>query len=489
MTLEVAEALSLALEHQQAGRLEQAEALYREILAREPDNADALDLLGVLACQKGRRHQAAALIARAVTLNPAASFYHNNLGNVLQELGRFEDSVLCYQQALRLEPEYAEALSNLGNALTRLGRTEEALACLIEALRLKPDDPGLYSNLGATLQTMGRVDEAVACHQEALRLDPECVHAHTNLAAACLLAGDFRSGWREHEWRWKAPHSPARRFRQPQWDGAPLSGRSIFLYAEQGLGDTIQYARYAPIVRRRGASRVILECQARLVPLLQSLPDIDCLVPAGAPLPRFDVQAPLLSLPWILGTTLDTIPAQVPYLQAEAARVQSWGRRTAALGSLKAGLVWSGNPDHKDDRNRSIPLELFVPLAGVAGVEFFSLQKGPAAAQLSAAPALLRITNLEEESNQITDTAAIMMNLDWVITVDTMAAHLAGALGRPVWILLPFAPDCRWLLGRQDSPWYPSARLFRQHRPGDWRTVIEQVKEALETQCHGLDKR
>jgi Flp pilus assembly protein TadD len=485
---EVLEILQSALEHQQAERLEEAEALYREVLARDPENADALHLLGVLACQSRRHELALAWIARAIALNPSASFYHNNLGNVLQELGRFEEAILCYQEALRLEPDYAEACSNLGNALTRLRRYEEAVASALEALRLKPDYAAAYTNLGCTLQALGRVEEAVACHQEALRLQSDHVDAHMNLAAALLLLGDFERGWEEHEWRWKKKESPPRGFPQPLWDGSPLAGRKILLYAEQGLGDTIQYARYVALVRRKGASAVAVECQPRLAPLLETVRGVDLVIPAGSPLPDFDVHAPLLSLPRILRTTLETVPAEVPYLSAEPARVETWGHRMAEAHGLRVGLAWGGNPDYKNDRNRSIPLEALAPLAGVPNVDFFSLQRGPAAAQLRSPPEGFRITNLEEEASQVTDTVAAILNLDLVISVDTMVAHLAGALGRPLWILLPFAPDCRWLLHRNDSPWYPTARLYRQPRPDNWQAVIAEVKEALESRCRHSEK-
>jgi len=304
---------------------------------------------------------------------------------------------------------------------------------------------------------------------------------HWNLALALLVQGHFPEGWEEYEWRWKTKGllSPRQLLPQPLWDGRPLAGRAILLHAEQGLGDTIQFIRYLPLVAQRGG-RVIVECQPELQRLVQAMtPDIPVLA-RGQPLPDFAFQCPLLSLPKALGTTLATIPATVPYLHADAQNVQMWRDRLAGHGSaLKVGLIWAGNPHHKNDRNRSVKLASLAPLAQVPGVQFYSLQKGAAAAQAKTPPPGMDLIDRTDDLQDFADTAAMIANLDLVIAVDTSVVHLAGALAKPVWTLLPYCPDWRWLLKRQDSPWYPTMRLFRQPEIGDWDSVIQQLAAAL----------
>ncbi len=479
--LSAVEWLQLGLEHQQNGRLEEAERIYRQVLARNPDHPDALHLLGVLAAQRGRAEAAAALIARAIALNPAAAFYHNNLGNVLQDMGRLTESLLCYEEALRLEPEYVEALVNLGNALNKLDRFGEALSCYLEAQRLRPDYAGLYVNLAHALIDQGLLEEAQGLVEEALRLEPDNAQAHGARSRIWLLKGDFERGLAEYEWRWVLQPGSRRPFAQPEWDGSSLQGRRILLHAEQGLGDTIQFLRYVPLVQQAGG-RVIVECPPRLVELAAGVEGVEQVVASGQPLPEFDLHAPLLSLPRILGTRLETIPARVPYLRPPAAE----DFPELPGGKLRVGLAWAGNPAHRNDRRRSVPLERLEPLGSVEGVVFFNLQKGPAAEQGS--PAGLRLEQLPGRWNDLPWLAASVARLDLVISVDTLQAHLAGALGRPVWLLLPFAPDWRWMLGRDDSPWYPTMRLFRQPAPGDWDSVIERVRQELVGKVEGLGR-
>ncbi len=472
--LSAVEWLQLGLEHQQNGRMAEAERIYREVLARHPDHPDALHLLGVLAAQTGRTQLAAGLIARAIGLNPAAPFYHNNLGNVLQDLGRLSESLLCYEEALRLEPEYVEALVNLGNALNKLDRFGEALACYLEAQRLRPDYAGVYVNLAHALIDQGLLEEARGVVEEALRLDPDNAQAHGARSRLWLLSGDLERGLAEYEWRWLLQPGGRRGFRQPEWDGSPLLGRRILLHAEQGLGDTVQFLRYAPLVARAGG-RVIVECPPGLVMLAAGMEGVEEAVASGQPLPDFDVHAPLLSVPRILGTRLETIPAEIPYLQPPPAPEEL--PELPGGGRLRVGLAWSGNPAHRNDRRRSLPLQRLAPLASVEGVVFISLQKGPAAEQ--SAPLGLRLESPPGRWNDLPWLAATLARLDLIISVDTLQAHLAGALGRPVWLLLPFAPDWRWMLGREDSPWYPTMRLFRQPAPGDWASVVERVRQEL----------
>jgi hypothetical protein len=365
---------------------------------------------------------------------------------------------------------------NLGNAQARLGRHEEAATSYRQAARLRPHYPEAHSNLGNALLEVGHVEEAARCYEEALRQDPEHPSAHWNRAWLRLLCGDFERGWEEYEWRWVTGNAAPRHFRQPVWDGSALWGATILLHAEQGLGDTVQFVRYAPWVKEAGG-RVVVECQARLAPLVRTVAGVDEVVEAGSTLPPFDTHAGLLSLPRIFGTSVKTLPAEVPYFTLDATRIERWRARLAQAGGFKAGLVWAGSPTHKNEHSRSIRLSALAPLAAVSGVSLFSLQRGPQAAELASAP--FPITNLEEQNNDILDTAASLTHLDLVIAVDTMVAHLAGALARPVWTLLAYVPDFRWLLGRDDSPWYPTMRLFRQPRPGDWAAVIARVAEEL----------
>ena len=474
----IAEVLRLGLGRQQAGRFQEAEAIYKEILAEDPVNADALHLLGVLSSETGRHDQAAACIGRAITLNPAPPFYHNNLGNVLHEQGRFSDARLCYEEALRRDPSYAEAHNNLANSLYQLGLFLEALPHYLEAVRLKPGYAEAYNSFAVALRDQGLLSEALGCYEEALRLAPENADAHTGRAILRLLLGDFERGWPEYEWRWKAKGFPRRVFQQPLWDGALHPGARILLDAEQGLGDTIQFLRYVPLVKQTGAT-VLVECQPRLVPLLETVPEIDQVIAAGSPLPSFDAHLPFLSLPVVFHTTLETIPKWVPYLRVPQTKLESWRRRVGAGGFKKVGIAWAGSPTYKKDRDRSLPLSEFAPLSGIPGIRLFSLQKMTGESELSSGAAGLEIEDLEAGANEITDTAAAIQSLDLVIAADTMVAHMAGALGAPVWTLLPFAADWRWLLGREDTPWYPTMRLFRQSRPGEWRPVIERVAEAL----------
>jgi hypothetical protein len=328
------------------------------------------------------------------------------------------------------------------------------------------------------LQAQGRLDEAVAWFTLALERTPELGSVHMNYALACLQRGDFARGWTEYEWRFHCREHPILAQGMPPWDGSPLHGRSILLWAEQGLGDSIQFIRYAPAVARRGG-RVIVSCPRLLVRILATCPGVAQAIPEGAPQTDFDCHAPLMSLPRIFGTTVDTIPAEVPYLEADLALATLWRDELARFGGFRIGIAWQGNPDHKKDRHRSFRLARFQPLASVPGVRLFSLQKGPGTEQLDELAGRFPVTDLGGRLDDFTDTAALVQNLDLVITPDTSLAHLAGALGVPVWVMIPFASDWRWLLGREDTPWYPSMRLFRQRRWGDWDEVFSRMAREL----------
>jgi len=463
-----------AVEHHRAGRIQEAVRIYRDILAGDPRNPDALHLLGMAAYDSGQYREAAALIGCAIAAHPTASYYHSNLGNALQALGRFSEAVLCYQEALRLEPDSPEAHNNLGNALRHLGRHDESILRFVEALRLRPDYLQAYVNLGHTLAGALRFEDAAACFTEALRRSPGLAEVHLALAQALLVTGCFEDGWREFEWRWRLPGAPAVTFAEPEWDGAPLEGKTILLWAEQGLGDSLQFVRYTERVAEMGG-RVLLECQPSLKRLFKTIVCEDVLA-YGSPLPAFDLQAPLQSLPRILHTTRESIPARVPYLRVRPEWRPVWRRRIGDRPGLKVGLVWAGNPGHGNNRNRSLAVELLAPLGRVRGVAWYSLQKDPPGG-LPPWP----LIDLAPELSDFADTAAAIDCLDLVITADTAAAHLAGALNKPVWTLIPFVPDYRWLLKREDTPWYPSMRLWRQAEPGGWPAVLERLAASLET--------
>ena len=540
--LTIAQAFDMAVQHHRGGRLPQAEQFYRQILQVDPRHVGTLHLLGLLAHQVGRSDVAIEYISQALRLRPdyaeahsnlgmalaaqeklteaAASYQqalrlkpdlaetHNNLANIFRQQGKLTAAVASYRQALRLKPGYAEAHSNLGVALLEQGKLTEAVACHQQALCLKPDIAEAHSNLGMALVEQGKLTEAVACYEQTLRLRPDYAEAHNNLgvalaaqgrlteAAACykqalrlkpdyadahlnlgyswFFRGDLEAGWPEYEWRWKRRGFSQPSFRQPLWDGSSLQGQTILLCAEQGLGDTLQFIRYAPLMKQHGAT-VIVQCQSPLVRLLATCVGIDRLVFEGTSLPPFDVQAPLLSLPRIIRTTMATIPANIPYVSVDPASRAHWQQQLSGVEGFKVGIAWQGNPDHTRDRRRSVPLRAFAPLAGVPGVRLVSLQKGPGREQLPD----LGVLDLANHLEDFADTATLMSNLDLVITVDTAVAHLAGAVGIPVWVALPLDPDWRWLLEREDTPWYPSMRLFRQSTWGDWAEVFERLTEAL----------
>lgn len=479
MTLD--QAIQLAIKHQRAGRLTEAERVCQQILAVQPRCADALNLLGVMACLGGRNDVAVDLIGRAIAINPAVAVYHTNLGSVLRGMGRAREAIAEFREALRRGPERSEFYSNLGCALRGEGQLDEAIAALEAALRLNPNQAEVYSNLGNALLELGRLEEAMRAYKSGAAINPRHAEVQFNLAMCLLLQGDMASGWPLYEWRLKSPdrNRQEQQIDRPRWTGEPLAGKRILLRAEQGLGDTIHFLRYAGLVAGRGAA-VIVQCQPELIGLLRQLPAVTQWVSTEEVLPPFDLHCPLLSLPLAFGTTLSSIPLQDPALHAADDRVAFWRARLADDSSeLKAGLVWAGNPSHKNDRNRSIPLSLLVPLANVPRVRLFSLQKGSAAEQIRSCALNQNIADYSDELVDFSDTAALIENLDLIITVDTAVAHLAGAMGKPVWLLLPFAPDWRWLLERSDSPWYPSMRLFRQSRPGDWSGVVERVLAEL----------
>jgi len=495
------------------GRSEEALACYDRAVALHPDYPEALCNRGVVLHALNRHGEAVASLDRAIALRPDIAEAHSNRGNalkslkrfaealasydraiglrpsyaeawcnrgtVLHELTRYDDAVASFGQALALQPDYAAAHSNLGATLHDLGRHDEALACYDRALAITPDYAEALCNRGATLSELMRHDEALANYDRALALQPDLPEAHWNEASLRLLTGDFARGWEEYEWRWKRDSlaRTVRDFRRPLWRGdQPLEGKTILLHSEQGFGDSIQFCRYVPRIAARGA-RVLLEVEQPLQRLMRGLDGTADVIVKGAALPDFDLHCPLLSLPRGFATELASIPWDGPYLQAASADVAAWEQRLGSKGRPRIGLAWSGRTTHHRDHHRSIALRTLLRLLDLDAT-FVSLQKEVRAGDVAELHRHHEILQFADRLGDFADTAALIAALDLVITVDTSVAHLAGALGCPTWILLPYVPDWRWLLGRDSSPWYPSARLFRQDAGRDWTGVIAGVHEA-----------
>lgn len=479
------------------GRHEAALAAASRALSLKSGFVDALNNRGTALAGLERPAEALASFEQALAAKPDFPEAWSNRSCALRDLGRPEDAVASCDRAIALRPNYAEAWSNRGNALSDLNRPVEAQASYERALSASSNLADAWNNLGLTYVDMNRHADALACYERALALSPDSAETHWNRALCLLQMGELSAGFAEYEWRWQRKRiAPSRRaFDAPLWLGeTPLAGKTILLHAEQGLGDTLQFCRYAALVAAQGA-RVVLEVQPELTRLLDALEGVDELVTAGTPLPGFDCHTPLLSLPLALHTTASTIPARTPYLSADDAAVAHWRTRIAQAApphALKVGLVWAGGhrphvPElRKNDARRSLTFDRFAPIVETPGVQFFSLQKGDnAARQLSAMAerheASRRVIDWTDELTDFADTAALVENLDLVISVDTSTAHLAGALNKPVWILNRLDTCWRWMLEREDTPWYPSARLFRQPSLGDWDSVIGSVARALET--------
>lgn len=508
----------------QSGRLFEAESLYNQVLALQPDHFDALHLLGVISHQRGDHAEAVRLIVRALTQKPDDALAVHNLGSALATLGHPVEALASFSHAIAMRPDYAESYVYRANVLRELGRNEEAVESYDRALMLRPDVAEAYCGRGHSLTNLRRFDEAIRSHDQALKLDPHLAEAHCGRGVACaelgqieealagfvrarelrpnyaeahvneamyrLLLGDFERGWEEYEWRWTTSQlrSHKRDFAQPLWRGAEdVTGKTVLLHAEQGLGDTIQFARYAPLLAARGA-RVILEVQAPLHALMTTMSGAAQVIAAGDPLPDFDLQCPLLSLPLAFRTRLDTIPCDIPYLSAPADKVAAWRNRLGERTKPRIGLVWAGNPRkelpnvNRIDRERSVALDQLAPLFEVEVCSFYSLQKGDdAVKQLRDGAWRGRVVDFTDDLHDFSDTAALIENLDLVIAVDTSVLHLAGALGKPVWLMNRFNNCWRWLRERDDTPWYPSLRQFRQDATHDWNRVIARVAAALKS--------
>lgn len=486
-----------------AGRLEVAVEALQAARAQEPDAAVLARMHGAILLNLDRPAEALAALDAALALDSEVADAHANRAVALQKLGRIGEALGGYDRAVALEPDHLDAHANRGMALEALGRLEaaaesygragafnsqgnvlralgrwgEALAAYEAAIGRRADDADVHANRGSALQALGRYDEAGASFDQAIALDPQHVEAHMNRASLRLLLGDWAGGWADYEWRWRGPKAlPRPRFRQPEWRGEPLAGRTILLHGEQGLGDTLQFCRYARALADQGA-RVLLAAPDPLLGVLEGVEGVAALVANGRSPPDFDVHLPLMSLPRMLGASLETIPGPGPYLGAQTPWLERWSERLGPRARPRVGLVWSGNPAHANDRNRSLPLERLAAHLP-PGLDYVSLQK-EVRAEDRGALAEGRIAEVAADIHDFRDTAALCALMDLVVTVDTSVAHLAGALGRPMWLLLPFFGDWRWMTEREDTPWYPSARLMRQGPDGRWKTVLERLEEGL----------
>lgn len=453
-------------------------AAWRQVIAHDPLAAAAHTNLGALLQARRQYNEAWEACDTALSLDPNLAPARLNRGLAAIGLGRFDDAVADLRQAVKALPRQAEAWLGLGLALRRAGRHDEAVTALQRVLKLEPGHVIALNNLGRAHRAAGRYEAAITAFDRALALQPDHVDSRWNRAVAKLLAGRLPEAWDDAEARWQLPGlDPHPSYPRPVWQGEALAGKRLLLVPEQGLGDAIQFARYVPLLAGAGA-HVLLGTRPELAGLMASLPGVGQVLAPGDALPDFDCYLPLLSLPRVCATGLESIPAKVPYLVPPPAALRRWEALIPGGEGLAVGLAWAGNPNHVNDANRSMPIAALAPLRDVPGVRFFSLQVGPRAAEAELWPGL---NDLSPQLADFTETAAAVARLDLVITVDTAVAHLAGALARPAWLMLAHEPDWRWLAGRTDSPWYPTARLFRQARFNDWASVAHDVAAALAT--------
>lgn len=467
------------------GRREDAVASYDRALALMPDSVETAYNRGLVLQELQRQDEALASYDLALRLRPDLVDAYYNRGLILHELRRYDQALVCHERVLGLRPDMYEAINGRGNALRHLNRYEEALRCFEQALRLQPDYVEALINRGLVLQDLGRCEEALQSFDAAMARAPDSAAAHCGAALCRLSLGDFTAGWREYEWRWKNPQMKGLRgFVEPLWLGqTSVAGRTLLLWAEQGLGDTLQFCRYAKYLAAVGAE-VILEVQPALKSLLSDLEGPVRVLAQGEVLPAFELHCPLLSLPLACGTAVGDIPAEAAYILPDAAKMRDWAALLAGMKGPRVGLAWSGDPRHPNDHNRSLSLSRLWALFSEQ-VTFVSVQKDPRAEDAEFLAAHPEIRHFGDRITDFADTAALIAGLDLLITVDTSVAHLAGALGRPVWILLCHNPDWRWMREGEDSPWYPSARLFRQAAAGDWDGVIGRVLAGLRELTRG----
>ena len=467
---------------QELSRFEEALSSYDQVIAIDANHADAYSYRGIVLKNLKRYDEALISYEQSISINPNYVQAHSNLGNALCEMRRFEEALICYDRAIEIEPNYVNAHSNKGNALGEMRRFEEALICYDRAIEIDSNYVEAFFNRGHSLQYLQRFKEALISYEKAIAINPNYEDAYWNKSLQHILQGDYLEGWKLYEWRWTKEEftSQIKNFPQPLWLGEPsLVDKTILIYPEQGLGDYIQFIRYAPLLEDLGA-KVILEVPAPLMPVVSTLQGQFILIEKGKALPDFDYHCPVMSLPHAFKTTVDTIPNQVPYFSVNQTKKQTWQARLGQKKQRRVGFVCSGNSGHKNDHNRSISLHSLQSLFDLP-VEFHCLQKEIREDDAGFIQSQINIRTHSEFLHDFSDTAALIDAMDLVISVDTSVAHLAGALGKETWILLPYVPDYRWMLEREDSPWYPTATLFRQSVMGEWGSVIDDISHLLKS--------
>jgi len=518
------ELLTQAVEFQNQGNMLKAKEAYQQVVKIQPTNFECWHILGIFEYQNGNFDEALKIFKRVVSIHPRFAPVHSNLGLVLQDLKRYEEAVSSYEKAIGIDNTLYAAHNNLGNAFKDLGQFDRALQSYQAAIVCVPDYPealynlaeickvlkqwessltfynrAIYSrpsypealnNRGLMLQFLNRVDEALESFDQTLEIWPEYAPAHSNKSLALLLLGQYREGWEEHEWRWKMKEftSAQRHFKQPQWVGqgtrvdseGALNGKTILVHCEQGIGDTLQFCRYLPYLMETGA-QILFEVQASVHSLMKQIVNPASLIKQGDPIPEFHFHCPLISLPYALRNSAPQIPSKYSYLKSDLHRIDKWQGKLGAKLKPRIGFVWSGNIHHHNDAFRSLPLQLLLPylLEIAKDFEWVSLQKEYRESELDILAQVPGFKNWSDSMDDFEDTAAICDLVDLVITVDTSVAHISGCLGRPTWLMLPFAPDWRWLLGRTDSPWYQSFKLYRQKEISDWKSVLDIVIQDL----------
>jgi tetratricopeptide (TPR) repeat protein len=508
---EISENIEIAMQLLNSGQLNQAEDLCHQVLRNIQNHPDALHVMGLIHHQRGNSHEAVFLISNAIENNPYVAVYYYNLGYILALSGEIDRAIEAYKESLSLKPDYAEAINNLGLILYDQDKIEESIILFQQAIRNKPGFTKAYYNLGKAFQAQGNPQVAIAAYDEVLKIFPDSPETRFNRSLSLLLTENFEEGWVEYEQRFRSLKVPAKKCNKKdahRWDGASFVGKRLLVVDEQGIGDTLQFIRYLPLVKELGGT-IVFETIGSLMRLLENFQGINELWDRSSVARsdlNFDLYIPLMSLPGVFKTTLETIPAKVPYIFPDTTKDKYW-RQRLNKGGIKVGIVWAGksSADYRQSRmsglehlnlrwagrpaskfasKRLARLENFVPLTKIEGVQLYSLQKGNEADQASTLSGSVNVINLCEESTDFSDVAAAMDNLDLIISVDTALAHLAGAIGKPVWVLIPFVPDWRWLLVREDSPWYPTMRLFRQSEKNEWEDVFQRVARELHALVH-----
>jgi len=450
---------------------------FKHALDLDPNLVDAEINLATTLNLAGSADEALIVAQKATEKSPDYAPAHNALGLIYYDSEMIDEASICFEKACYLNSDYSEAQANFANCLTRLNQPEDALDHFDIALRIAPDNADFWANKAAALQAQNNIAGALEAAEQALQLNPNHADGHWNRGIARLISGDFRGGFADYEWRWQLPEFNARQFSAPQLTTiGDIAGKSVLIHSEQGYGDTIQFIRYVQLLANHNPQAIYLETHEPLKPLMAAVAGIEQVYLRGETLPVFDAHIPIMSLPYLFATTIETIPAETPYLTPAADCPVDFAGDFADETKPRIGLVWAGRPSHKNDRNRSLPFTVLAPLFKLENAAIYSLQLGENANDIATIPT---ITDLSAQLTDFAATAAIIEQLDLIITVDTAVAHLAGALAKKCWVLLPFAPDWRWLLGRNDSPWYASVKLFRQAAPGDWPAVVKAVTREL----------